>query len=85
MIISLRELRELKRAPWRGRPRYAQRPFQAPTIAPGQRVPCVNVDKYPAPACGPPREIFGKARPAVLKLYAARGKARSSESMLVPC
>jgi hypothetical protein len=25
------------------------------------------VDKYPAPACGPPREIFGKARPAVLK------------------
>jgi hypothetical protein len=41
-------------------------------------------DKYPALAYGPPREIFEKASRDGLKLYVARSKARSSESMLVP-
>jgi hypothetical protein len=41
-------------------------------------------DKYAALACGPPREIFEKARHGGLKLCVARSKAHNSESMSVP-
>src|SRR5207249_348908 len=47
--------------------------------------PAAAAGKHPALACGPQREIFGKARRAVLKFCVARSKARSFESMLVPC
>jgi hypothetical protein len=36
-------------------------------------------------ACEPQGETFGKTHPYVSEFYVARSKARSSESMLVPC
>ena len=57
---------------------------------PGKAVAAGNVGRaaaageHQALACEPQREIFEKARRGGLKLYVARSKARSFESMLVP-